>query len=74
MLTDVLSRCTKEEDKDGYNSTYKNPLWGERWIYLRNFFKKHSKEMPLHKAQKKLTMISKQTLQTFLMEQDFMKG
>lgn len=26
MLTDVLSRCTKEEDKDGYNSTYKNPL------------------------------------------------
>lgn len=30
--------------------------------------------MPLHKAQKKLTMISKQTLQTFLMEQDFMKG
>lgn len=39
MLTDVISSHSKEKDKDEYNSTYRNPLWSERWIYLRKFFK-----------------------------------
>lgn len=29
--------------------------------------------MPFHKAQKNLTMVSKQTLQKFLMQQEFIK-